>query len=390
MDKIKVVIIQNIIVPYEIPLFISLSEQSNINLKVFFCDETYSEREWHVSKTKKYDYEVLSGWTFQFKNITNSFNPSIIKKLLQEKPDVIILSGGYLHVTMLLSVFFCKLKKIPLIYRSDENDDTRVNSSLLFKLIGSPLEYFVITNSDAVICPGKKAQKYNLKKGVSPQKVFISPYTTEDDDNYVEKIEKFSLKRNNIKDELGIVGDKLIIYLGQFIERKGVIFLLDAFKRMKNEFNSLGLILVGNGPLITDYKNFCEKNNLKNVYFPGFIEHDTKIKYYSVSDVFVLPTLQDHWGLVVNEAMLCKLPVVITKMAGASEMVEDGKNGFIIDEADVDQLYEKIESILCSDNSNHMGEVSFNIMKEKFNIEERVSGFINAINYATGDKNERQ
>ena len=83
--------------------------------------------------------------------------------------------------------------------------------------------------------------------------------------------------------------------------------------------------------------------NLDNVHFIDFKNKDILKEYYYVADVFVLPTREDIWGLVINEALAYGLPVITTdKCMAGLEMIEDGKNGYIIPVNSVKKLAEKL------------------------------------------------
>src|SRR5207247_401059 len=99
------------------------------------------------------------------------------------------------------------------------------------------------------------------------------------------------------------------------------------------------------------------------LFLPGFVEGLNKVKYYSIANVLVLPTHRDLWGIVINEAMCCRLPVVTTSAAGAGEMVSQGKNGFVVKDSDSHELETALESILESaERGEMMGSESFRIV----------------------------
>lgn len=378
---LKVAIIQNIIVPYEIPLLELLGAEKNIDLKVFFCKDTYKERKWKIIDSNAFDYEILKGLTFETPLFISSINPSIINKLNKFRPDLIIISGGYLHLTSLLSIIYSRIAGIPIIYRSDETTYTRQNISRLYGL-SSVIEKFIINKCNAIICPSKDSKDYHLKMGASKKKVFVSPYTTSNDNLYYKKSIKYRRRKNKIKMELGINQENVIIFVGQIIERKGLIYLLDSFKKLSIDRN-IALVIIGDGPKLNFYKSYCYTNNLKNIYFPGFVDEDLKIKYYSISDVFVLPSLKDHWGVVVNEAMLCGLPIILTKVTGAKEMVEVEKNGFIVDENDSNQIFIALKTMFSNKIMiNFMKEKSLEIVRKNYNIDKRLEGFLSAIHFS--------
>lgn len=128
----------------------------------------------------------------------------------------------------------------------------------------------------------------------------------------------------------------------------------------------------------------CIENNIKDVYFKGWVSEEMKYIYYSTSDLFVLPTLDDVWGLVINEAMCCGLPVISTKAAGASwDMIIPEENGYVVEPSNLDQLYLAMKNIMEDKFlRDKMGKKSLEIVKTKFNIANMINGFVSAIEYS--------
>lgn len=120
-------------------------------------------------------------------------------------------------------------------------------------------------------------------------------------------------------------------------------------------------------------KQYKEVHNLSNVHFVDFLGKDELREYYNATDLFVLMTRGDTWGLVINEAMANGLPVITTKRCVAGvELIKDGENGYIIDADDTNALVDKIETL--RDNSilrEQMAEA--NIKKMQTNTIDRIA-----------------
>ena len=116
---------------------------------------------------------------------------------------------------------------------------------------------------------------------------------------------------------------------------------------------------------------------MTNVHFEGFKLKNELEKYYRAADLFVLPTREDIWGLVIQEAMACGLPVISTdKCAAALELIKHGENGYIIPCEDVCLLEEYIQVIISSENiARKFGAKSLEIIKS-FTIEKMVEGHL--------------
>jgi glycosyltransferase involved in cell wall biosynthesis len=138
----------------------------------------------------------------------------------------------------------------------------------------------------------------------------------------------------------------MVLAIGQMIHRKGFDVLLHAAKDLDPD---TGIYFVG-GEAKEAYIALTKELNLQHVHFLGFQKKDVLAKYYKASDVFVLPTREDIWGLVINEALAYGLPTITTDRCVAGlELIEDGINGYVVPVEDADALAEKIQAVLASD-----------------------------------------
>jgi glycosyltransferase involved in cell wall biosynthesis len=381
MKKYKVALIHNIISPYRVPLFEGLSEHPFIDLFVYFCAKTHKERQWSIPQSNKYNYEILSGVTLEFLGIIYHINPSIILKLIKEKYDVIIIGGGTDFTTQ-AAFITSHLLKTPMILWSEGTSGTQ---SLLGKII-SPITRYITRHATACIAASTSAKDFFIANGACPEKVFIPPNTVDTEFLKKESLE-YSMRKNELKRKLGVKNDKIILYVGQLIRRKGIGYLLFGYKKLKEEYADVGLAVVGSGPLKEELMKICQTENIKDVYFFGFVQQKELPMYYSLADLFVLPSLRETFGLVINEAMACGLPVITTKAVGARDLIIQRESGFIVDEANADQLYLAMREITSNEElSSKMGEKSLEIVEREYNIEQAVKGFVSAIEYACMNK----
>lgn len=377
MKKYKVAFIHNIISPYRIPLFEELSAHPLIDLYVYFCAETHKNRKWDVPKCGNFNYSVLSGFTLEFSEVKYSVNPSIVLNLIKGKYDVIIISGNS-DFTTHVTYFTSKLLRIPTIWWSEGIESTQ---SKLGKLI-SPLTKHIVKNVDAVIVPGSLSKKFHIKLGANPETVFLAPNIVNNKE-FFESHSKFKPYVEQFKQKFNFPNKKIILYVGQLIQRKGVEYLIDAYALLKNEYNNVCLVIVGDGVLKRELEKKCHDLHIQDIVFTGWVSEDQKIMYYSISDLFVLPTLEDVWGLVINEAMCCGLPVISTTKAGCStDMITPSKNGYIVESSKTDQLYSAMKKIVESEDLRiKMSEKSLEIIKTNFSMDNMIFGFVSAIEH---------
>ena len=172
--------------------------------------------------------------------------------------------------------------------------------------------------------------------------------------------------RSLYKEILNIEYKNCCLYVGQMIYRKGIDILLEVAKCFDG---NTGFVLVGGAPT-EDYLGTTNDHKLTNVKFIDFLGKQDINMYYKAADIFVLPTREDIWGLVINEAMAFGLPIITTnKCIAGLELVKDDVNGYIIPSEDVNELKRKV-GFMFEDKKRlvQFGKQSRNIA-EKYTIE---------------------
>ena len=166
---------------------------------------------------------------------------------------------------------------------------------------------------------------------VRPQeRIFFATHTI-DIPHFETACERGREERDALRRELGLEGTTFI-YVGRLWWGKGINYLLEAFEAVQRQSAApVSLLLVGDGPEEVTLRQACAERGIRNVVFAGFQQKPDLPRYYALADVFVFPTLGDPYGLVVDEAMACGLPVISTSAAGEiRDRVEEGVNGYIV------------------------------------------------------------
>src|SRR5208337_2839694 len=162
-------------------------------------------------------------------------------------------------------------------------------------------------------------------------------------------VKRFNRKNRKIKkyDD----GKINILFVGRIEKRKGLIYLLQAYKKLLNKHKNVRLIIVGSGPLLKLYKQFADKNKLKNIHFEGFVSINDLPGYYSTADIFCSPAIfGESFGIVLLEAMATGIPVVAFDIPGYKDVVSDKKDGLLAKSRDVVDLYGKLD-VLVNDRA---------------------------------------
>jgi len=336
-----------------------------------------------VDKTlHKYPYEVLFETSFEE---TNLFSRSIklLKSFFKEKPDIVAIPGWY-DFSLYIIAFISKILGKKIILQNDSTYEDKPRK--LYKELPKKL---IVKLSDAYWCYGSASKKYLLKLGANEEKIYTRFQAT---NNYeIEKIYNETLKEiEQIKQKLKLKSNNFI-YVGRLSPEKNIKLLVEVFKNIKlsePQSNDWGLIIVGDGPQRKDIEDFIRENNLeKDFYLTGGMSWRDVPKYYALADVFVLPSLSEPWGLVVNEAMVCGLPVIVSKKAGAYwDLVKEGENGFGFDPTKSEELKTIMLKFINGEvDIKKMGEKSKEIIKD-YTPKNTARQMLRAIRKVLGEK----
>jgi Glycosyltransferase len=140
--------------------------------------------------------------------------------------------------------------------------------------------------------------------------------------------------------------------VGRLVREKGVFELLSSYAKLDAPLrDQVGLVFVGEGRARRDLGLQASAIAPGKICFAGFVQRESLIPYYALAEMLILPTYTDTWGLVVNEAMACSLPVILTNVAGcAPDLVTEDWNGHLVPPRDVDSLAERMRSLAIRPN----------------------------------------
>ena len=322
----KTVILHNIIssnTVYKINSFIKKNKKELGEVLVLFSSQTESNRRWKLEEKLTFKYKVLPNFSVKIKGkdlFTYFVNPSIIKELKKNNPDRIIICGWDIFMYQAAFIWgWLNKKKITLWSGSTINEKSWRRSLSL------PLVKLFIHLSTDFVAYGTRAKEYLVKLGADEKKVRI--FLNDVNKKYFQtQSKKFTKQKEIIRKKYRISTKKNLIYVGQLIERKGILDLLKVYKTFKKTHPQWGLIIAGYGQLEEKINKIIKQENLKDVYCLGFIEQYVLPKIYAISNILALPSHEEVWGLVVNEALYSGLKVVVSDKCGCiPELVTNNK-----------------------------------------------------------------
>lgn len=379
MNKYRVAILDDMLPPYRIPLYNYInSSDDNIDLDVLLSSLKQKDRSWSIDcKRIKFNYFIFSGCNLNIKSrlirtgfFNLHFNWGIIRRLLKVKYDIVIISG-YSSFTHQLGIIFCHFLKIPVVlwYRSFNE------SKSIYRKILNIYIYNLIKLSNYYLVPGEKSKNYLTALNISSDLISIVSNPI----NNKQYLSHYNPKRIKVN-SVNIVN---ILFVGRFIECKGIWELVRAFRNLTLILGkeNIKLHLVGDGELYLDIYKMINKEKLYNVQMYGFLQNEELYEQYNNADIFILPSYYETWGLVLNEAMNFRLPIIATNTIGAAnEIIKNGINGILVDPKNVSHLSDAMLSLI-NDRSKRlsMGIESEKIIKNN-GIDRSGKIFINTIN----------
>ena len=270
-------------------------------------------------------------------------------------------------VFFLYGMYIVKARKVDLIYST--LIDVGLSSMIISKLFGTP--YFlaihgaevtnprgiskkwiqlVLRNASALTILANRQRVSLLKLGVSDEKICLIPEGID--------IDKFNLtiRHQEIVSRFDLDGKKVILTVGRLIERKGHDMVIKSLPRVLDKVPEAIYLIVGIGAEEQNLRELGEGLGLEDkVIFAGFVPDEDVPKYYSASDVFIMPSREigekdiEGFGLVFLEANACGKPVIGGKSGGISDAVADGVSGILVDPLNVDEISQALITLLSNE-----------------------------------------
>jgi glycosyltransferase involved in cell wall biosynthesis len=336
----KLVILSEIIAPYRVPVFNALARHEGIDLHVIFLAESDPElREWRVYKDEiRFSYQVLPSWRRRFVGQNILLNRGLQRALEQAVPEAIA-CGGYNYLASWQSMRWARKNNVPFILwaESTKRDLRSRNRTIEF------LKKRFMKSCSAFVVPGKSSFQYVVSYGVSEQDIFTAPNAV-DTELFAGQAAAACKDAARVRKEFQLP-ERFFLFVGRLVVEKGLFDLIEAYGKLAPEVRAeIGLVLVGEGSARAELARRAILITPGRVQLAGFVHREHLARYYALAEAFVFPSHTDTWGLVVNEAMACALPVISSDAAGCTaDLVQDGWNGRVVRRGDVVQLTSALE-----------------------------------------------
>jgi glycosyltransferase involved in cell wall biosynthesis len=374
-------------IQYQAPLFRSIANSKDIDLNVLFFSD-FSTRDFvdpEFGKKIQWDTPLLEGYKHQFlagtgKHIKKirTFQPIIFglrKKLIANNFDAVMIQG-WNHYGMILGALFAKKEGLKVFLRCEATDHVQ-SSSGIKRMIRDFVVSILLKKTDFFMAIGTNNKNFYLNRGVEINRIGLMPYCV--DNNFFSKKSR-NVNLLDLRKHLNIVSElPIILYAGKLIKRKFPDLLLDAYISLPDP--KPYLIYVGDGEQKESLDRKIKENDLQSVRMVGFVNQSALPSYYLLADIFVLPSINETWGLVINEAMNASCAIITTNQVGSAfDLVENGKNGFVIKPNKINELSDALRKCMEGQLYKKMGINSLEKIK-KWGIKENVKGLTKSLKF---------
>ena len=318
--RLKLAVLVNMIAPSRIPVYSALAERFDL---VLLHGGTESNRDsWQGLDKMLPNAQIIKAWGWQisirrkekgqvFDKQYIHITPGFLWHLLGFRPDAVI--SNEMGLRTLIALTYGTVFRRPVWVWWGGTLHTERKAGFVRKCLRRSVSRW----ASRWISYGQSSTDYLQSLGITRDRV---------------------LQIQNAVDERSFTQDSqcasrlhprpVLLYVGQFIARKGLELLLNAASIVQREGQEFSMLLVGSGPDKQMLEQHAKDLNLKNVHFQASVPPDRMPSVYRSGDVLVFSTLEDPWGLVVNEAMLSGLPVLCSKYAGCAQELVPPENIF--------------------------------------------------------------
>lgn len=310
----------------------------------------------------------------RMENISSTNASSRLYEELENiSPDVVI-AGAIAYPSGATAVRWARDNKKPVVIM----DDVRLVDVKRSALVNW-VKRRIYANVDALFIPAPSHVPDYKFWGITEEQMFFGVNAV-DNQFFTERSDAARKNTETVRQKYGLP-ERFFLSVGRQISKKNLSVLIEAFSSIR-EKGKWGLVMVGDGPDADALKNAAFRYNIKAIFLP-FQSQENLCEIYGIADCFVLPSIFETWGLVVNEAMACRLPVLVSNQCGcANILVRDGYNGWQFNPHISEELAQLMKRFihLPDEKRKIMGDNSRSLVSE-WGLENFCEGVWQAVQY---------
>ena len=351
-------------IQYHAPWFRAMARQPGLDLEVLYCHQATKKEQSDAGFGVEFDWDrsLLDGYQYSFlRNVAPA--PSVARFSGLDTPELStklsdydsVLVSGWHYKSAWQAMWTCWRRKIPVMMRSDSHLHTKRGG---LKKILKELPYrSFISRLDACLPVGRWSKEYFLHYGAQTDRIFTVPHGV--DDFFERQAASFVSTRVGLRMKWGLEADQTVfLFVGKFLPIKRPLDFVRAIQRAHQIDRRIAGLMVGDGPLREQCQLLARELNLP-IQFSGFLNQSQMSQGYVAADALVLPSEGETWGLVVNEAMSCRRPCLVSDQVGCGpDLVSNDETGFIFALGNIGALASRM--IDCASNPERLATMGEN------------------------------
>jgi glycosyltransferase involved in cell wall biosynthesis len=357
-DRRRVLLVCTHPVQYLAPILQRMAKRGDLDIQVAYCSlqgveagmdpEFGIDVAWDIPLLDGYPWVLVPNrsWRTGLARFWGLLNPGLWGLVWNGDFDAVILLTGYRYASFWIALAAAKLSGKALLFGTDASE-LRARDSKGWKSVAKRwLWPIVFRLADVIIVPSTRGVELMRSLGLPPDRIVLTPYVV-DNDWWSERAA--AVNRAAIRRDWGVPEDApVVLFCAKLQSWKRPLDLLRAFAA--SAVPGAHLIFAGEGPLREEIKEEASSLGLNGqVRFVGFANQTQLPGIYRAADVMVLPSEYEPFGVVVNEAMLCGCPVVVSDRVGAGDdLVSSGENGFVFPFGQIESLGAILREVLAS------------------------------------------
>ena len=382
--KIRVALVTTHPIQYQIPWFQGLAARSALELKVFFGmlpDDRQQGQgfgvgfQWDIPLLEGYDWELVTNVAQEpsLGRFSGIDTPGIGQALRAWRPAAVIITGW--NSRMLVQAWWaCVRLGLPRIVRGDSND--LVHRAWWKRLV----HRLWLRGFDRFLAVGESNRRFYLGAGISPSRLYDCPHFI-DNLRFMKATASLGGQHAKLRRDWGVAqGVTCFLFAGKLTPIKRPLDLIRALELTVGRGARTHLLVAGSGELMAEARALVDAERLP-VTFTGFLNQTELVKAYVAADCLVLPSNSETWGLVVNEAMACGLPAIVSDRVGcAGDLVVPGVTGAVFPRGDIQALAGYLADFAAHpERLRDMGARACQRVTRGYSVEQAVAGTLAAL-----------
>ncbi len=347
-------------IQYQSAMLRELAMQPDLEIKVFYGMDTTGAGSfdpgfgqhvtWDVPLLDGYDYDVLpSVLSAPAPGQWRPLNRGLGERLVAGRFDLVWMHG-WGRLPDLLALMAVRRLGLPVLMRSENNFLGAPPRPGMLQGLKETLKHKVLASCDAFGYMGRAGHAYFRAYGVPESRLFDMPYMV-DNAYWQQRADAAAAGRDELLARHDIpAGHPVVLFVGKFQPRKRLPDLIRAFAQVPAGAGRPApyLLIVGSGEQGDAAQLLAREVGAERIRFAGFRNQGELPRYFELADVFVIPSANEQWGVVVNEAMNCACAIVASDECGsAPDLVIEGRTGFTFPTGDVAALSDRLATVLA-------------------------------------------